>query len=109
MGPIKQVLIYQAPNGKEPYTQWLDALRDKKAVSIIDVRINRARLGNFGNHRTVGQGVIELKIDFGPGYRVYIGQLGSDLIVLLSCCEKKTQGKDIANAHAYWMDYKETL
>jgi putative addiction module killer protein len=106
---MKSVIIYQAANGKEPYTRWLDSLRDKKAVSIIDVRISRARLGNLGSHRSVGHGVVELKINFGAGYRVYLGHHSDELVVLLCGGDKKTQGKDIANAHAYWAEYKEGL
>jgi putative addiction module killer protein len=106
---MKQILIYQTPNGEEPYTQWLDSLRDKKAVSLIEVRINRVRLGNFGNHRSVGKGVIELKINFGPGYRIYVGQHGNSSIILLCGGDKKTQDKDIAIARAYWTDCKENL
>ena len=66
-------------------------------------------MGNFGDHRSVGEGVIELRIDFGPGYRVYVAPHGEEIIVLLCAGDKSTQQEDIANAHEYWADFKRTL
>jgi putative addiction module killer protein len=68
---MKQFVIYKTAKGVEPYADYMDSLRDRQAATKIKVRVTRAEMGNLGDHRTVGQGVIELKIDFGPGYRVY--------------------------------------
>jgi putative addiction module killer protein len=101
----RKSLIYQTATGTEPYTEYLDALRDRRAAAKIKTRVTRAEMGNLGLHRSVGQGVLELKIDFGPGYRVYVSLLGSEVIVLLCAGDKNTQPKDIVRAQAYWNDY----
>jgi putative addiction module killer protein len=72
----------------------------------VRVRLDRLRLGNMGDCKPVGSGVQELRIDFGPGYRVYLGQDGKNLILLLCGGDKSTQAKDIQAAHEYWTDYK---
>ncbi|HCU23444.1 MAG TPA: addiction module killer protein, partial [Deltaproteobacteria bacterium] len=69
-------------------------------------RIARIRKGNLGYCRDVGKGVTELKIDFGPGYRIYFGRRGNEIVVLLSGGDKKSQWKDIKAAHEYWADYR---
>ena len=69
-------------------------------------RVNRAKLGNLGDYRSVGAGVIELRIHFGPGYRVYAGLQGEDLIVLLCAGDKGSQSKDISKARVYWEDFR---
>ena len=98
-------IIYRTAPGIEPYTVYVDSLRDRQGAAKIKARVRRAELGNLGDHRTVGHGVIELKINFGPGYRVYVGLHGSEVIVLLCAGDKSTQSKDVAQAHAYWQDY----
>jgi putative addiction module killer protein len=95
---------YQTALGVEPCDQWLNELRDKKGRGIIRVRLNRIATGNFGNCEPVGDGVQELKIDFGPGYRVYFGVDG-ELLILLTGGDKDSQVKDIAVAKEYWLDY----
>jgi putative addiction module killer protein len=102
----RRVRIYQAPTGRVPYLDWLGALRDRRAKQKIEARIGRVRLGNFGHSRTVGQAVFELKIDFGPGYRVYFGQDGPEFVILLCGGDKSTQDADIRQAKAYWADYQ---
>jgi putative addiction module killer protein len=84
-------------------------LRDRAGAARIKARITRARLGNFGDHKSVGHGVLELRIHFGPGYRVYLGLHGNDLIVLLCAGDKSGQQKDIRNALAYWAEYKSVI
>ena len=103
---VKTCQIYQTKDGKTPYEDWLNGLKDVVGRAKIRVRVDRATLGNFGDHRSVGAGITELKIDFGPGYRVYLGQHGTDIIVLLCGGDKSTQEKDIAKAHQYWEDYR---
>ncbi len=108
MGPRESV-IYRTAAGDEPYTDYVDSLRDRRGAAKIKARATRAAMGNLGDHRGVGCGVIELKIDFGPGYRVYIGFEGEERIVLLCAGDKSTQDKDIAKAHGYWDDFKDNL
>lgn len=80
------------------YVRWFNSLRDRKAQARIDVRIRRLSLGNSGDVKAVGEGVSELRIDYGPGYRVYYTQRGQRLIVLLAGGDKPTQKQDIKRA-----------
>jgi putative addiction module killer protein len=97
---------YQTAEGKSPLTEWLEDLRDGATRARIVARLDRLKAGLLGDWKTVGSGVCELRIDHGPGYRVYYGQEGKTLILLLCGGEKSTQAKDIERAHAYWKDYK---
>jgi putative addiction module killer protein len=81
------------------YHEWFESLKDKRAKARIDVRIRRVSLGNFGDVSPVGKGVSELRIDYGPGYRVYFIQHGNTLVILLCGGDKSTQAKDIQQAH----------
>jgi len=82
----------------EVYASWFARLRDRQARARIDVRIRRLSLGNPGDVRPVGEGVSELRIDYGPGYRVYFVQRGAALIILLAGGDKRTQDQDIQTA-----------
>ncbi|HWE85448.1 MAG TPA: type II toxin-antitoxin system RelE/ParE family toxin [Terracidiphilus sp.] len=82
------------------FSRWLDQLRDDQAIARILTRIYRLSLGNFGDSKSVGSGVSELRIDYGPGYRVYFGRIGSSVVLLLAGGTKKTQQKDIEGAKA---------
>jgi putative addiction module killer protein len=82
----------------EAYFQWFDRLRDRQARARINARIRRLSLGNFGDVKPIGEGVSELRIDFGPGYRVYFVQRGQTLVVLLAGGDKRTQDRDIKKA-----------
>jgi putative addiction module killer protein len=82
----------------ETYAKWFASLRDRKARARIDVRIRRLSLGNPGDVRPIGSGVAELRIDYGPGYRVYFVQRGLMLIILLAGGDKRTQERDIKKA-----------
>ncbi len=79
----------------ETYASWFARLRDRQARARIDVRIRRLSLGNPGDARPVGEGVSELRIDHGPGYRVYFVQRGPALVILLAGGDKSTQDQDI--------------
>ena len=81
------------------FARWLDTLRDRRAAVRIEVRIDRMRLGNPGDVRSVGRGVSEMRIDYGPGYRVYFLRRGSEIVVLLCGGDKSTQESDIQTAH----------
>ena len=82
----------------ETYLCWFNALRDRQAKARIDIRIRRLSLGNPGDVKPVGQGVSELRINYGSGYRVYFVQRGETLIILLAGGDKRTQNKDIKTA-----------
>lgn len=82
----------------EVYSRWFDSLRDRRARARIDARIRRLSLGNYGDVKPVGEGVSELRIDYGPGYRVYYVQNGQTLVVLLAGGNKDTQDRDIRTA-----------
>jgi len=82
----------------EAYIRWIRRLRDRQARARINIRVRRLSLGNFGDVRPVGGGVSEIRIDYGPGYRVYFMQRGSALVVLLAGGDKSSQRRDIARA-----------
>lgn len=79
----KEIRIYETRQGGFPFTKWLESLKDKKAQSKVRVRLARVEQGNLGDHRAIGQGVYELRIDYGPGYRICFGQLGTAIVILL--------------------------
>ena len=101
----RRIVAYVANDGSAPFAEWLRTLKDRKARNNIRVRIARLRLGNLGDYKSVGHGVLELRVDIGPGYRVYIGQDGSRFILLLYGGTKRTQAVDIKKAQEYWADY----
>ena len=107
---IKQRVVdyCRTPAGKAPAQQWLSAIKDKHNQAILYKRIRQAGLGQFGKTRNVGDGVWELKIDYGPGYRVYYGIHGDELILILMAGSKRTQTADIKKARTYWIEWKET-
>ncbi|WP_145558714.1 type II toxin-antitoxin system RelE/ParE family toxin [Yersinia mollaretii] len=99
---------YQEDSGKVPYTDWIKKLRKKdlRAAVKIDNRIDRAESGNFGDHKFERDGVWELRVDYGPGYRVYYAVENKEIILLLVGGNKATQDKDLDRAVAYWRDYQ---
>jgi putative addiction module killer protein len=101
-------IIYKTDTGREPYCDYVDKLKDRKGAAKIRLRASRAEMGNLGKHRSLGDGMIELKIDFGPGYRIYAGLPGEKYIVLLGAGDKSSQQKDIAKAKAYWKEFRRT-
>lgn len=100
------ITYYLTEANKKPFKEWLDGLKDITARQKIRIRLDRARLGNLGNNRAVGDGVFELKIDYGLGYRVYYALDGKTVVLLLLGGDKSTQDKDIARAKIYWTDHK---
>ena len=99
---------YKTSTGKEPAKEWLSSVKDTLTQAILYKRIRQAGLGQFGKTRNVGDGVWELKIDYGPGYRVYYGIHGDELILILTTGSKRTQTSDIKKARAYWIKWMET-
>jgi len=100
----KQVIVYAKENGKEPFTEWLYGLRDAMGRKRILARVSRLQQGNYGDCEPVGEGVSELRMFFGPGYRVYFGERDNTIIVLLCGGDKDSQGKDIEQAKTYWRE-----
>lgn len=107
MSQKRQAIYYKdTATGKEPAREWIHSLKDKMGKVKILTRIERAEGGNFGDHKSVGEGVFELKISFGPGYRVYYALDGQDIILLLVAGDKSTQSKDIDVAKKFWIIHK---
>lgn len=102
----KELLEYISEDGRSPFSEWLLGLRDIQARAIIRKRLNRVRQGNLGVSRPVGDGVFELKVDFGPGYRVYFANDGDAIVVLLCGGDKSSQEADIRKAQEYWAEYR---
>ena len=92
---------------KDVYDDWLRRLRDAQAKVAVIRRVTRVEQGNFGDHKFCRDGVWELRIDAGPGYRVYYGLAGHRLVLLLCGGDKRTQDADIARAVAYWQDWQQ--
>jgi putative addiction module killer protein len=97
---------YRTADGKNPFREWLRSLT--KAVGArIQLRVQRFEVGNLGDHKSVGEGVWEARVMFGPGYRIYFGKDGNSIVVLLAGGDKRSQAEDIARARGFWRDYLE--
>ena len=103
--PEIELLEFLDPSGKSPFARWFDNL-NAVAAARVTIGLTRLRHGNFSNVESVGTGVSELKLDFGPGYRVYFGKDGERIVILLCGGTKKRQQDDIALASEYWQNYK---
>ncbi len=102
---MHEIRYYLSPNGKSPFDEWFARL-DPTARAKVAVAIVRLEQGNFSNVRPVGEGVLEYRINFGPGYRVYFGRDGEVLVILLTGGAKKRQQRDIEAAIEFWTDYR---
>jgi hypothetical protein len=102
----REIQRYIKPDGKIPFDDWFDNLRDIKAQIKINKRLNRVNLGDLGDYRALREGVFELKIDYGSGYRIYFGQIGTTIVLLLCGGDKSTQDQDIRQAIEYWQNYR---
>ena len=102
-----ETIVYQDRDGNKPYADWLGSLADKQAKARILVRVNRMAAGNFGDCKPVRDGVQELKIDHGPGYRVYLSRQGPVLVLLLCGSDKSGQDRAINLAIDYLNDWKQ--
>ena len=101
----RDLLFYETEDGRVPCREWLDSLEGMPIYDFVMTRLDRVERGNFGHHHSVGEGVTELVIDFGPGYRIYFGQDGMDLVILLIGGDKSSQKADIKTAKDYWENY----
>ena len=102
----RDVRNYITPEGRNPFRQWLTQLRDKRARANIQRRIARLQEGNFGDSKRLSRDLYELRIDYGPGYRVYFGIFTSHVVILLCGGQKGTQRRDIAKAQNYWNEIR---
>jgi len=101
-----ELRYYQTATGEQPFVDWLQGLGDRQARARIEARLARVAVGNFGDVEPVGEGLLELRIDWGPGYRVYFARLGKVIVLLLCGGDKRTQQKDIKRAKSYFQDFK---
>ncbi len=106
MKPIRPLKVREFVDhqGHSPFREWLDSLA-KAVKARIQARILRIESGNLGDHKTVGDGVMELRFDFGPGYRVYFGMDGKTVVLLLIGGDKSSQRRDIKRAQELWSEY----
>jgi putative addiction module killer protein len=100
-----EIRRYRTVAGGEPFTEWLGDLPDRQARARILARLERLEAGNFGDVKFLRDGVSELRIDWGPGYRVYFGRDGRTVIVLLCAGDKRKQDADIRKAVVLWQEY----
>jgi putative addiction module killer protein len=107
--PILEVRHYLTPEGRDPFGDWLARLRDRRALAAILLRIGRLERGLFGDAKPVGDGVSELRIDVGAGYRVYYGRVGHRIVLLLCGGDKGSQHGDITRAKRYWAHYSQGI
>jgi putative addiction module killer protein len=103
---MHEVRHYVNDEGKDVFLEWLKRLRDPMAKIQVVKRVNRLEQGNFGDYKFCRDGVWELRIDVGAGYRVYYAQSGSQIILLLCGGDKRTQAADIERAVKYWQDWQ---
>lgn len=103
---VIEVREYLTTDGKSPFAVWLRELGDRQVQARIMARLNRVRLGNFGDCKAVGEGVLELRMPFGPGYRVYFAREAETVVLLLCGGDKGSQQRDIERAKSCWQDYR---
>jgi putative addiction module killer protein len=104
---VPEIRYYVTSERRQPFAAWFADL-EPVARAKVTRAIVRLEQGNVSNVKSVGEGVLEYRIDFGPGYRVYFGRDGESLVILLTGGTKKRQQRDIDDAHAYWRLYKES-
>ena len=99
--------LYETLNGHKPFTRWFRSIQDTTTRRRIQARLTAVRTGNFGDRKSVGDGVWELRLAFGPGYRIYYGEVDNTIVLLLCGGDKSSQRRDIERAKNYWKEYKE--
>ena len=108
MGTIIKIIVYTTYRGRQPFIEWQEGLATKEKAVVFS-RLARVRGGNLGDCKQIkgANGVWELRIDYGPGYRIYFGKKGTTIVVLLIGGDKGSQNRDISKAKRYWLIYKE--
>ena len=102
----RRIVKYVTRTGRCPFDAWFDRLKDKRKQAIVAARLNRLLQGNFGLCRRLDRDLWEFKIDFGPGLRIYFGEEGDTIVVLLCGGDKSTQSRDIEKARKFWVEYQ---
>ncbi|MBE9012967.1 type II toxin-antitoxin system RelE/ParE family toxin [Pseudanabaenaceae cyanobacterium LEGE 13415] len=102
----RELVLYVTDQGDCPFETWFSGLRDRQARIRIRKRLDRVEMGNLGDYKSVGSGVLELRIDYGPGYRIYFAESGATIVVLLCAGDKSTQDRDILVAKQYWSNFQ---
>jgi putative addiction module killer protein len=103
----RKVETYVTRDEKDVFQGWLNGLADQRARVLIDKAVAKVRLGNLGQHKSVGEGVQEIVLDYSPGYRIYFGEHGATLVIMFCGSAKKKQEEAIKQAKRYWKDWKE--
>ncbi|MFY9225512.1 MAG: type II toxin-antitoxin system RelE/ParE family toxin [Blastocatellia bacterium] len=103
--PTKEIEFYITSDGKIPFNEWYESLKDKRAKLEVSRRLDRAAASNFGDHKGLVEHLYEMRITYGPGYRIYYTEKDGKIIVLFCGGDKKTQSQDIAKAKQYLIDY----
>ena len=104
---VFEIIIYETSSGKKPYIDWFKKLKNIQVKAQIIDRLDRIKFGNLGDAKVVGEGVCEIRIHSGPGYRLYFAKEGKKIILLLCAGDKATQQKDIERAKKYLKDWKD--
>lgn len=102
-----EVELFVTDDGRRPYAEWYDSLRDTMSKRRINNRLTQVREGNLGDINSVGGGVMEMRLHFGPGYRIYFGRADTTIVLLLCAGDKDTQDSDISIARQHWARYEE--
>ena len=103
----RKLQYYRTPTGRAPFNEWLKGIRDRTTRNRIEARLDYLKAGNFGDCQSLGDGVFELRLHFGSGYRIYFGEVGDTVVLLLCGGGKSRQERDIRRAKTYWQKYKE--
>lgn len=103
---MMKIFRYRCDDGYEPFSEWLNNLRDKAAQARIRIRLRQIQSGNFGDAKSVGSGVNELRIHLGAGYRIYYGHFGASIVILLCGGNKNSQVVNIKQAKLLWTEWK---
>ena len=98
----KLIRYYVAQNGQSPFVEWMKKIKDHTMQSRIERRIERMALNNYGDYKFIGEGVYELRLDFGAGYRVYFAEQDETIVIILCGGDKSTQKRDIEAAKHFW-------
>lgn len=105
----KNIQILELPSGKSPYADWINGIKDRITRARIRRRVDRMEQGNYGDYKILGDGVNELRLHFGPGYRIYFAELNDVIVILLCGGDKGAQKNDVKIAKQYWRELQEKL
>ena len=106
---VKFIKVYRTPTGRVAFTDWVNSLKSKTVRHRLEERLVRLANGHFGDCKSVGEGVFELRLFFSAGFRVYFAEYRQSIILLLCGGDKSTQTRDIQKAKAYWKQFKENI